>query len=133
MKSLSQILAAAFFFSMFALTVEGQTMTRRSDAKATLKIDKSNTGQCAKVDATASYLRKGPATFQFDILTLEDGQTVEWDFGDGNGSRMPWPKHTYSKAGNFLVTLIVRAPCGATASTSLVITVNPFAKNDSGQ
>ena len=39
------------------------------------------------------------------INTSINGQTFEWDFGDGSTSKLKEPKHTYRKGGTYNVTL----------------------------
>jgi PKD repeat protein len=37
----------------------------------------------------------------------------KWDFGDGAGSTEQHPIHAYQKAGQYIVTLYVEGPAGA--------------------
>ena len=47
---------------------------------------------------------EAPAKVQFEN-TSKNGETYEWDFGDGNKSTEESPSHTYSTSGNYLVKL----------------------------
>jgi len=47
-----------------------------------------------------------------------------WDFGDGNGSSMSDPKHTYTSAGSYVVTLKTMHSGGCSSSSSQTVTVN---------
>ncbi|MEM1320161.1 MAG: PKD domain-containing protein [Bacteroidota bacterium] len=49
-----------------------------------------------------------------------NGETYEWDFGDGNSSTEENPVHTYATSGNFEVTLIVTNDCGSDTTTMMV-------------
>jgi gliding motility-associated-like protein len=58
--------------------------------------------------------------------------TYEWDFGDGTQSSQESPKHNFSKAGTFKVTLKVISPdgCVANASETIQIFEKPTAAFD---
>lgn len=72
-----------------------------------------------------------------EVLTLEfvkfdstgsldpDGkiETYNWDFGDGSGSTVIAPKHSYQKAGEYLVELTVIDDAGLNATASITIKV----------
>ncbi|MEM3852554.1 MAG: PKD domain-containing protein [Methanomassiliicoccales archaeon] len=49
--------------------------------------------------------------------------TYHWNFGDGNQSTQPSPKHTYASPGSYLVTLKVTDAAGYSVSTSFNVTV----------
>jgi PKD repeat protein len=78
-------------------------------------------------------LAKGiiPLTAGFDPGVKVQGSPVDlvyhWDFGDGEVSNEIKPKHTYKKAGEYLVRLVVndRLHPGNLASASLSISVLP--------
>jgi len=56
-----------------------------------------------------------------------DGRITSWtwDFGDGNGSTISSPKHTYQRAGDHTVTLTLRDDRGATGfSTKVIVVIN---------
>lgn len=54
-----------------------------------------------------------------------DGQIVaySWDFGDGNGSSLATPTHTYSQMGNYQVSLVVTDDNGSTSRASMPVSV----------
>jgi PKD repeat protein len=64
--------------------------------------------------------------FRPSVLEVSQGQDVafedlsegaisgwEWDFGDGEGSSEPSPRHAYRKTGRYVVSLTTRGPGGA--------------------
>jgi PKD repeat protein len=61
--------------------------------------------------------------------TDPDGSIVgyNWNFGDGQSATGPAPSHLYQSAGNFTAQLTVIDNGGATASSSIVISVNTSA------
>ncbi|WP_256793605.1 PKD domain-containing protein [Terrabacter sp. Ter38] len=63
-------------------------------------------------DATASRDDDGPLT------------SLAWDFGDGGTASGATAQHTYSKAGNYTVTLKVTDSAGAVATKTAVVTVD---------
>ena len=73
----------------------------------------------------------------FEVVSNRDGvvefknisqfaMTYRWDFGDGNGSTEVTPKHTYTSAGTYEVTLIAEGLEEKTNSTSRSVTYEPF-------
>ncbi len=73
-----------------------------------------------------------------DILTQEDTAltfnsavsytgtktpTYSWTFGDGTGSSLQRPSHTYTMAGNYTVALTVTDPDGVTDTDSILVEV----------
>jgi predicted CXXCH cytochrome family protein len=69
---------------------------------------------------------------QFDDASryvAPSGATWTWDFGDGTGSSLVSPSHTYAKAGTYTVVLTVQRTVGNTLSTTMTrtnyITVTP--------
>lgn len=53
----------------------------------------------------------------------ENGESYQWDFGDGSTSLQENPTHTYATAGNFNVVLNVTGKKGKVESTSQIVTV----------
>lgn len=49
----------------------------------------------------------------FTAILPDIGSEYQWDFGDGNGSTLPDPVHTYASGGSYEVTLTVTNDCGS--------------------
>ncbi|MFT3738786.1 MAG: PKD domain-containing protein [Breznakibacter sp.] len=61
-----------------------------------------------------------------DNSTISSGTFIpSWNFGDGNTSLLKNPLHTYSSAGNYLVTLTVTSDSGCIATLSKTVWVYP--------
>ena len=54
-----------------------------------------------------------PLTVRFNDLSTGIPATWEWDFGDGTGSVVRNPLHTYAAAGSYAVTLVVKNAVGS--------------------
>ena len=63
-------------------------------------------------------------TFNNNSAISKGAFTSAWTFGDGKGSAMSNPSHTYGSAGSFLVDLVVTSDSGCVATKSDVIVVN---------
>lgn len=66
------------------------------------------------------------STFEFEDRSADpDADLVSrsWDFGDGSGSTLASPTHTYAAPGSYAVTLTVTDSRGHTSSTSLAVRV----------
>jgi PKD repeat protein len=61
-----------------------------------------------------------PITFQ---NTTINGDTYQWNFGDGNTSTMVHPNNTYSEPGTYLITLIATDVKGCTDTISKPIDI----------
>ncbi|SHK18834.1 microbial collagenase [Clostridium cavendishii DSM 21758] len=64
-------------------------------------------------------------------VTLDTGKKVveyNWDFGDGLSSNEKNPQHSYSKIGNYKVTLTVKDDAGLSGSNSVYITAEDIIK-----
>ena len=68
--------------------------------------------------------QNSPTSF-FPVVT-PNADSLRWDFGDNNGSGNWSPIYTYGTAGSFNVTLNAFYR-GQTQSTTLPVTINPFA------
>ncbi len=66
-----------------------------------------------------------PLSVHLHVVAFGGGQgyTFRWSFGDGTSGTSANPVHLYKKAGTYAVSVTVRDQNGATASTSLTITV----------
>lgn len=73
---------------------------------------------------TEGICQNSPTSFFPDVTPNAD--SLRWDFGDGSGSGSWSPIYTYGTAGTFNVTLNAFYR-GQTQSTTLPITINPFA------
>ena len=58
-----------------------------------------------------------------NILGTTDSFIYEWDFGDGTTSTKQNPTHSYTTAGNYIVTLKVTDDQGSMANDSTAITI----------
>ncbi len=92
------------------------------------------TAQITALPTSGSY----PLTVDFDGAGSTDGDgfivSYDWDFGDGgSGATGITAGHTYTEAGNFVVTLVVADDDGGVGSTTVTITVTepaqPFAES----
>ena len=64
-----------------------------------------------------------PVCVQFNDTSTDSPTEWKWDFGDGDNSDQQNSTHTYSKAGNYTVSLTVFNAAGQNNSTSNTITV----------
>ncbi len=94
-----------------------------------LALPPSDDGGGGGVHLTAkfSYTISG-ATVQFTDESTPGGfgaaiSDWRWDFGDGEDSALPDPKHKYSDPGTYIVTLTVTDDAGLSAATSQVVYV----------
>ncbi len=85
-----------------------------------------NTVPTAVIDASA-LTGQAPLEITFSAASSfdPDGQIVDWawDFGDGSGSALMAPSHTYDTAGSYTVRLTVGDEYGATATTEVGVVV----------
>ncbi|MGB1263211.1 MAG: PKD domain-containing protein [Cognaticolwellia sp.] len=65
--------------------------------------------------------------FMSSILGGKGNKTYQWDFGDGNGSTLAAPTHTYSESGTYNVVLTVTDDEGARADTEFSVNVTNIA------
>jgi gliding motility-associated-like protein len=64
---------------------------------------------------------------QFNFINLSvGGLNYNWTFGDGQGSSLFEPKHTYRDTGDYMVTLWVTNAYGCTDSVRHPVRVNPI-------
>ncbi len=61
----------------------------------------------------------------FDNLSAGSPSQWLWNFGDGNGSSVESPTHTYTVSGNYITTLVVVSGFGCRDTTTRNILVNP--------
>jgi PKD repeat protein len=63
------------------------------------------------------------------VLTLDNQTTgatgYTWDFGDGNGSSLEEPSHTYTQDGIYTVSLYAKNACGTDTFTQMVLVITP--------
>jgi cytochrome c len=87
------------------------TTGRRPDARAAA--DKTSGGHPLKVRFSSAGSQDPEGT----------PLTYAWDFGDGETSTEPNPRHTYGKRGQFTATLTVTDGSGKSATDSVIVTV----------
>ena len=88
----------------------------------------------SQADPTANFSYSFPSPCeQANIQFINSSSTLAgtliltiWDFGDGNGSTVFSPKHKYTEAGNYTVTLTVQNSNGDFDVISQLVTVNPL-------
>ena len=69
-----------------------------------------------------------PVQVKFTNQSTGTISSYYWSFGDGTSSTAKSPVHTYTKAGNFAVTLKVKGPAGSdTEQKTNYIRTQPFA------
>lgn len=78
-----------------------------------------------QVSFSAPTVCNGLPTVFSDQTTLVIGSvaTWSWDFGNGSGSTVRNPRHTYSEAGTYSVTLTATTNKGCSATSSQSVTV----------
>ncbi|MFI5203423.1 MAG: PKD domain-containing protein, partial [Flavobacteriales bacterium] len=70
----------------------------------------------------------GEASYDFtNNSPVQPGDQYAWDFGDGTGSNLPYPQHSYTTSGTYIITVEVTsaAGCQASATTTGTILVHP--------
>ncbi|MEE6288944.1 ThuA domain-containing protein [Georgenia sp. MJ173] len=72
--------------------------------------------------ATAASIQSSPLTVQFSG-SRSGGVAWEWDFGDGNTSTEPNPRHTYDRVDSYDVTLTVTYADGTVETVETVSTI----------
>lgn len=75
-----------------------------------------------KVESCFTFAANGN-TVTFSSGCSENGESYQWDFGDGETSLQPNPTHTYATAGNYTVILNVTGKKGRTESTSSIVSI----------
>ncbi len=73
----------------------------------------------------AFTIQTNGATAQF-FNESEGGATYQWNFGDGAGSDLANPTHTYENDGEYLVSLTVTNACGSATLTDTVVINSSF-------
>lgn len=85
------------------VTEESQNEVIYTDNAITVtKIDENH--QVASITASSVG---GYAPLEVNFSNQSEGGTVSWSFGDGNMSREEFPTHTFEKAGEYTVELIL--------------------------
>ena len=92
----------------------------------TLYIGSMNNGFYALNDLAADFKANNasissPLTVHFISSSTGTPKSWKWNFGDGTTSTTQNPTHTYSKAGDYTVTLIVTLSNGATVTKIKII------------
>ncbi len=68
-------------------------------------------------------------TFIPENVTVEEGDTIRWEFGDGNTSTSSQPVHTYQAAGNYQVRLTVSKQASDDLIIENTVSVAPALNN----
>jgi alpha-tubulin suppressor-like RCC1 family protein/PKD repeat protein len=106
-------------YAVFDVTVDGNsvgaiheyTFDNINANHQIVAVFKEVTKPVAQFDATP-ITGYAPLTVQLNNQSLGDIQTSQWFFGDGAGSTLPSPVHTYATAGNYSVSLTISGPGG---------------------
>jgi len=122
------------------LTTERQARARaesdRQSLQALFDQYRANLASCAACSpgypiAALSYSPSAPLALEPVTFadSSEDGESdiVQWvwKFGDGQSAQAQTPSHTYSRSGDFAVTLEVRDAKGCTSSAAQAVKVRP--------
>jgi len=100
--------------------------TTSTTTVATTTIPKETVSLFAFSPQTPEQLQ--PVNFDGSLSTPGTGRTIvryNWDFGDGEAKSGVKTTHDYPVSGVYLVTLTVTDDAGATARSSLPVTVRP--------
>ncbi|MBL7892931.1 MAG: PKD domain-containing protein [Bacteroidia bacterium] len=68
-----------------------------------------------------------------DFTYLTNNLTYSWDFGDGTTSSLQNPLHSYSKPGNYIVTLKVSNGCGSNSTNQNILINNVSINKNDGE
>jgi PKD repeat protein len=71
------------------------------------------------------------ATVDFKNNSSSDATDFDWEFGDGNTSKLKNPSNTYKKSGLYTVTMTAANACGkSTVKDSILFEFTPVIEND---
>ena len=100
----------------------------KTDAASQDVVVKSSGPQAAFTITPASPTVGVSVTFNASGTIAQSGRTItsyQWDFGDGSTGSNVTTSKTYTVAGTYTVTLLVKDSAGQTGTISRTITVNP--------
>ena len=105
------------------------TFYRRIATSGACSADTSNIGQLRPTgspDADFDYTNSGLAYSFSDSSTVTEGSITKWtwNFGDGKGSSLQHPTHTYGSTGTYTVSLEVRSSSGCKTTKTKTIGVS---------
>lgn len=117
-------------------TQQNPTYTYAAPGTYTVTLTVWNSVGCAHTSTQTVTVRPKPtAAFTADTVcwtfpTTFTDQSIGavdwlWDFGDGSGSTLQHPQHTYASAGTYLVTLIVMNAQGCEDTLQQAVVVHP--------
>ncbi len=84
--------------------------------------DSTTTSNCPAVVAVF-VANENLLSVAFNSSGTLGADTLNWTFGDGNGTMGPSPTHVYSTPGTYMVTLIASNGCGNSDTTTMSITI----------
>ncbi|MEP6594753.1 MAG: PKD domain-containing protein [Ginsengibacter sp.] len=111
--------------------------TYLTEGNHTVKLTAVNSAGCSDTLVKPAYIQiqrpevkilklpaKGCAPFFFNfassMISTEPGVSYQWDFGDGSGSSLPNPSHTFLLPGNYTIRVIVTTTNGCTDTLTVV-------------
>jgi gliding motility-associated-like protein len=119
-----------------------------SYGKYSVKLTVANTDRCVVTESKPDFITVHPnpvadfvadpwiATMDYPVINFIDSTTLveggidsfDWDFGDNNNSSEQNPEHTYGKAGDYQVTLLVITDNSCPDTITKLISITEFVK-----
>ncbi|WP_444998063.1 glycosyl hydrolase family 18 protein [Aliikangiella sp. IMCC44359] len=125
----SHVYTAAGSYSVSLVVTDDKNAEDTAITTATITDSTDNQPPVAKANGPYQAVLGNSIQFSSNGSNDPDGSIAQylWDFGDGNTSTVSQPKHTYSRLGNYTVTLTVTDNKGATgrSETTARVTEKP--------